>query len=75
MARISSQITGAGKFRNLQRKDAVHRRTFRSKMQGAVHRQPFYFHKYTHFIRLKLSQPKLAPVLSSAQAQEQGATF
>jgi hypothetical protein len=46
-----------------------------SKMQVAVHRQPLYFHKYKHFIRLTLSQPKVAPVLPSAQAQEQGATF
>jgi hypothetical protein len=32
-------------------------------MLGAVHRQPLNFQNYKHFLRLTLSQPKVAPVL------------
>ena len=44
-------------------------------MQGAVHRQPLYFHKYKHFIRLAHSKLKVAPVLLNAQFKAQSATF
>ena len=44
-------------------------------MQGAVHRQPLYFHKYEHFIRLAHSKLKIVPVLLNAQFKAHGATF
>jgi hypothetical protein len=44
-------------------------------MQGDVHRQPLYFHKYKHFMRLAHSKLNAALVLLNAQPKEQGATF